>query len=192
MDTDLVKEEQPTERALGVYWNVQKDALCFQVNLREKPRNRRGMLSMLSSFYDPLGLISPSILKGRLILQELCQEGLHWDKKVSEEYVKKWEAWKRKLYGLEKLSLGRCIKPSNFCKIVNISLHNFSDASEIGYGQCSYLRVVDENENIHCSLIMGKARVAPKRFASIPRLELVAVLSVIISNMIKKVTAATT
>ena len=145
------------------------------------------MFSWLSFFYDPVGLVSSFILKGRLILQELYQEGLNWNNGVSEEYVKKWEAWKRELYDLEKLSLRRCIKPSNFRKIVKISLHNFSDASEIDYGQCSYLRVVDENENIHCSLIMGKARVAPKMFASIPRLELVAaVLSVKISNMIKK------
>ena len=58
-------------------------------------------------------------------------------------------------------------------------MHNFSDVSELGYEQCSYLKVVDENENIHCSLIMGKARVAPKTFVSIPRLELLAaVLSV--------------
>ena len=99
--------------------------------------------------------------------------------------MKKWEAWKRELYDLEKLSLGRCIKPSDFRKIVNISLHNFSDASEIGYGECSYLRVVDENENIYCSLIMGKERVDPKKLVSIPRLELVAaVLSVKISNII--------
>ena len=32
-DTDLIEEELPTERALGVYWNVEKDALCFKVNL---------------------------------------------------------------------------------------------------------------------------------------------------------------
>ena len=88
-DTDLLKEELPRERALGVYWNVEKDALCFQVNLKEKPRIRRGMLSMLSSFYNPLGLVLPFMLKGRLILQELWQEGLHWDKQVSEKYVKK-------------------------------------------------------------------------------------------------------
>ena len=49
-DTDLVKEELPTERALGVYLNVEKDALCFKVNLKEKPRNPSGMLSMLNSF----------------------------------------------------------------------------------------------------------------------------------------------
>ena len=46
---------------------------------------------------------------------------------------------------------------------------------------------MDENENIQCSLIMGKAKVAPKKFVSIPKLELVAaVLSVKTSNMIKK------
>ena len=46
---------------------------------------------------------------------------------------------------------------------------------------------MDENENLHCSLIMEKARVAPTKFLSIPRLDLLAaVLSVEISNMIKK------
>ena len=88
-DTDLVKEELPTERALWIYSNVQKDALCYKVNLKEKPRNGRGMLSIMSSFYDPLGLVSPFILKGRLILEELRKEGVHWDKQISEEYVKK-------------------------------------------------------------------------------------------------------
>ena len=52
------------------------------------------MLSIMSSFYDPLGLVSPFILKGRLILEELRKEGVHWDKQISEEYVKKQEAWK--------------------------------------------------------------------------------------------------
>ena len=42
------------------------------------------------------------------------------------------------------------IKPSNFCKIISVSLHNFYDTSEIGHGQCSYLRVV----------VMEKAKLA--------------------------------
>ena len=36
------------------------------------------MLSELSSVYDPLGLASPFILKGRRITQKLCQ-GIVWD-----------------------------------------------------------------------------------------------------------------
>ena len=122
------------------------------------------MLSMLSSFYDPLGLALPFILKRRSILQELCQEGLQRDKQVSKEYVKKWKAWKRESCDLEKISLGRCIKHSNFYKSVSILLHNFSDVSEIGYEQCRYLRNLNEIENMHCSLIMGKPRVVPKSF----------------------------
>ena len=74
---------------MRLYWNVEKVDFYFKVNLKEISRNRKGMLSMLSSFYDPLVLASPIILKGRLILQELCEKGLHWDNQVSEEYVKK-------------------------------------------------------------------------------------------------------
>ena len=74
-DTDVVNEELPTERALGVHWDVEKDQLCFKLNLKTGNITRRGMLSTLISYYDPLGLASPFILKGRKILQYLCQEG---------------------------------------------------------------------------------------------------------------------
>ena len=75
-DADLVNEELPIERALGVHWNVEKDQLRFKLNLKARNITRRGMLSTLTSFYDPLGLASPFILRGRKILQDLCQEGL--------------------------------------------------------------------------------------------------------------------
>ena len=35
-----------------------------------------GLLSMLSSVYDPLGLGAPFMLKGRQIIQQLCQDKL--------------------------------------------------------------------------------------------------------------------
>ena len=62
-----------------------------------------------------------------------------------------------------------------------------SDASQVGYGQCSYLRLVDENGRIHCSLVMGKARVAPLKTVTIPRLELTAAtVSVRVASMLKE------
>ena len=49
------------------------------------------------------------------------------------------------------------------------------------------VRLVDEYGHIHCTLMVAKARVAPRRFASIPRLELVAAISTRkISTLIKK------
>lgn len=68
--------------------------------------------------------------------------------------------------------------------MISTQLHHFSDASTTGYGQCSYVRVVDDKGQIHCSLIMGKARVAPLKMVTIPRLELTAaVVSVRVSDI---------
>ena len=49
-----------------------------------------------------------------------------------------------------------------------------SDSSTTGYGQCSYLRLVDEHVTVHVSFQMEWARVTPKKTVSIPRLELAA------------------
>ena len=116
-DTDLVKEEPPMERASRVNWNVEKDTLFQGEAVGETKKLER--YAMLSSFYDSLGLASPFILKGRLILQKLCQEELQCGKQASEEYVKNWEAWERELYDLEKISFGRCIKPWNYDTNIN-------------------------------------------------------------------------
>ena len=151
-DTDLVNEELPTERALGVHWNVEKDQLCFKLSLKTENIARRGTLSTLSSFYDTLGLASPFILRGKKILQDLCQEGLKWNETISEMYQRKWECWKKDLIGLEKVEFKRCIKSGGFGKIVHISLHSFSDASELGYGESCYeYGLVDEYGHIHCT-----------------------------------------
>ena len=71
---------------------------------------------------------------------------------------------------LEQLDILRNFKPTHFGRSVTAQLHNMSDASETGYGQCSYLRLVDENSRILCALVLGKARVAPLRSVTIPRL----------------------
>ena len=57
-----------------------------------------------------------------------------------------------------------------------MELHHFSDASQSGYGQCSYLRLTDDKGRIQCSLVMGKSRVTPLKPITVPRLELTAAL----------------
>ena len=65
-----------------------------------------------------------------------------------------------------------------------MTLHHFSNTSKEGYGQVLYLKLVDTENKIHCALVMGKSRVAPLKFVSIPRLELTAAtLSVKISKL---------
>ena len=94
---------------------------------------KRKLLSIISSIYDPLGLASPFVLEGRQFLQALCNQQVQWDDIVGPELRKYLERWEQKLKDVEDICISRCIKPFMFGKIVETSLHHFSDASEKGY-----------------------------------------------------------
>ena len=175
-DLDLHSGILPIERALGVQWCVESDTFQFRIVLQDKPLTRRGILSTISSVYDPLGFLAPVTLTGRQILQSLCRDRSDWDDPVPASLRSKWERWRSSLQHLEKLKIQRYYKPHTFGELTSVQLHHFSDASDHGYGQCSYLRLTDDTGQVHCSFVMGKARVTPLRPVTIPRLELTAVL----------------
>jgi len=56
-----------------------------------------------------------------------------------------------------------------------------------GYGQCSYLRLINTASQVHCALIMGKSRVSPLKQFTVPRLELTAAtVSAKVSHMLQE------
>ena len=68
-----------------------------------------------------------------------------------------------------------------------VELHHFCDASEIGFGTVSYLRIIYNDGTTSCSFVMGKSRNAPIRAPTIPRLELQsALLAVRMNRMIQR------
>ena len=184
---DITKDTLPVERALGVQWCVESDTLQFRVELKDQPLTRRGILSTVSSVFDRLGMLAPLILVGKVILQELCRDGADWDDEVPEPLRARWERWRTDLPLLSNLKISRCYKPEGFGQLKSVELHHFSDASKDAYGQCSYLRLVNRSDQIHCSLVMAKSRVAPLKPVTIPRLELTAALvSVKISAILQR------
>ena len=44
----------PNDEALGIGGNIEKDTFSFKINLDRKPMMRSGLLSMISSIYNPL------------------------------------------------------------------------------------------------------------------------------------------
>ena len=54
-------------------WDVESDAFTFSAVLKPQPTTRRGILSVVSSVYDPLGFLAPVVLSAKQILQELCK-----------------------------------------------------------------------------------------------------------------------
>ena len=120
----------------------------FDVNFKNKPYTKRGMLSTVSSIYDHLGLLSPFVLEGRQIIHMLSLSQLACDDPVDKDVQEKWIKWKLSLKKLQEIKLDRCYRPKGFGKMVSCSLHYFSDASESGYGQATYLRLVDTAEKV--------------------------------------------
>ena len=138
-----IKDQNLSEKALGICWNLRQDIFSFKLKLEARTLTWRVMLSMISSIYNPLGFAALFILEERRILQVLCNQGIQWDSEVSSVVKKDWRNWVTMLKHTEKLHVRRCIKPDNFGKVVNVILHHFSNTSELGYGQCSYIRMVN-------------------------------------------------
>ena len=186
-DLDLRHDVLPVQRSLGTYWCIETDTIGFRIELKDKPLTRRGILSTVSSVYDPLGIVAPVILVGKQLLQELCHDGIEWDDPVPSHVHSQWEKWRSELPLLEKITIARCVKPPTFGEPVVTELHSFSDASDVGLGQVTYLRLVNNSNQIHVSFLMGKARVAPLKPMSTPRRELTAaVISANVASMLSR------
>lgn len=182
---DLNQQDMPISRALGVQWSPQTDTLNFEVMLVQKEATRRGLLSVVSSLFDPLGFVSPFVLPAKMLLQDICRKGLGWDEPIDDASLQTWQRWLSELGRLNEWSIKRCMKCDLKAEVVDRQLHVFSDASDKGYGMCAYLRQEDKEGNLQVSLVFARSRVAPIKYVSVPRLELTAaVMAARLSSMI--------
>ncbi|XP_064641320.1 uncharacterized protein LOC135496114 [Lineus longissimus] len=178
-DLDLDSDVLPTERALGLIWDVDKDQFKPSIAVNDRPLTRRGVLSILSSVYDPLGLVSPFVLEARMIFEDLCRAKLTWDEEMPREHLERWSRWREDLPRLANFSVPPCLRSDELGTVIHSQLHHFADASQGGLGATSYLRQEDVNGRVHCSLVMSKAKLAPLKTTTIPRLELTAAIEAV-------------
>ena len=57
-DFKLDTDPWPTERTLGMIWDTESDCSKYAVTIKPESTSRKGVLSVVHSIYDPLGLIS--------------------------------------------------------------------------------------------------------------------------------------
>lgn len=60
---DFAVDSLPTQRSLGLNWNLESDSLLFKISKDSKSYTRRGVLSTINSIFDPLGFLSPVIVQ---------------------------------------------------------------------------------------------------------------------------------
>ena len=178
---DVHRDPLPEQQSLGLLWNIDIDAFTIKVVKPEKPFTRRGMMSTVFSVFDPLGIAAPVVIVGRIMLQQIVamnratkEPVIDWDDPLPKELWAKWFNWCGDLHLPEGVQVPRCYVPSGFGPVTRRELHAFSDASQKGLGQVTFLRSISNSGQINVSFVTGKARVAPLKVVSIPRLELTA------------------
>ena len=170
-------------RTLGVAWNTNSDEFLMKVDLPSKPFNRRGIIAVVNSLYDPLGIVNPVTLKGKLIQRKImlhtkdsADEENAWDTQLPSEHNFEWEKWRSSLDSIESIRLPRSVIPEMFGEIVSCKMHIFSDASNAALGTVAYYRLVDSNNTIHVSYLASASKLVPRCAKSMPRMELCAAL----------------
>ena len=86
---DLKEAKSILHPVLGVRLNVEEDSFQIDVNVKDKPLIRRGVLSQVSAVFDPLGFAAPIILKlvicwSNWILNLICPSELKVDRYFSD------------------------------------------------------------------------------------------------------------
>ncbi|UYV71441.1 hypothetical protein LAZ67_8003210 [Cordylochernes scorpioides] len=175
---DVTSDTYPFERAeiskvLGVCWDKREDCLSCEIPVAIPPKiTKRSILSCLAQIYDPIGFLSPILIKPKILLQKAWTLKLAWDDELDRHYKDELSLWFDDL----QLHKGMAI-PRNFNPLMvpqkDWQIHTFVDASSEAYAAVVFLRTrVGDKVEVH--MMAAKSRVAPLKRPTIPRLELLA------------------
>ena len=169
-DEDKTKSENV--KVLGMEWNTVTDTINVPSNNADTKsvKTKRQLLSVIASFYDPMGYFSPVVLKAKSLLQRVWKLDISWDDDLPEEITSQWVKIAAEMTEASATEIPR--GAMSWTPNSQYELHVFCDASKEGYGTVAYLREIGGSVNV----IFSKTRVAPVKELSIPRLELLAVL----------------
>lgn len=164
---ELDSEDNPS-RLLGLVWDKREDMLEIQAQIQgEQAPTKRSILSQLSSIYDPLGIISLTMVEGKQIYREVYDEKVGWNTEVNSVNSRDWLKWSSQLRNIKvPRSVARDIS-----KIRAVHLHAFADASNIACSAVT-VAVVEHSTGFVKVLLTSKSRIS-KCNTSISRLELV-------------------
>ena len=168
------------DRILGVRWDATSDQLIFNFedvaqSAVEPNPTKRHVVTIIGKFYDPLGFMSPIIIRFKIFFQELCGPKLDWDEPLSGKLLKKWHSLVADLQESQPISVPRSYLANIHQAVDTYSLCGFCDASVNAYAAVVYL-VIKTSTGHSVRFVVSKTRVAPVKTQTIPRLELLSAL----------------
>lgn len=175
--------DQSEVSILGLSWFPREDILGVRFKSEDYHVSgnvsRRKAVSIISKTFDPLGVFSPVLIRGKLLLQEFWREGKNWDTPSSDELSRKFCEYVGDLKRLTTVKIPRQISDGKLD-----SIFAFCDASEKAYSAVLYARCFVGGE-FHCRFICSKTRVSPLKVLTVPKLELQA--AKLLSELVKRV-----
>ena len=181
-------------KVLGVRWAVQSDELVFDLGDILKLANqveptKRQVVSLVSRFYDPLGILSPVIVPFKIFFQELSKLKQGWDQSLSGETLTRWKFLLKGLKTDGPIVIPRCysvaLPKESFSSTYRLC--GFCDASAQAYAAVVYL-VINTNTTAATTLVCSKTLISPLQKLTIPRLELMS--AVLLARLINSVSEA--
>lgn len=96
-------------KVLGIIWESLDDEFRFEYNRESvcESITKRTILSEIASLFDPLGLLGPITVVGKIILQDVWQSGVGWDESLPEHIHERWLRLRYQLPFLNKLRVPR-------------------------------------------------------------------------------------
>jgi hypothetical protein len=105
---------------------------------------KRGILSKLAKIYDPLGLVFPTTLVGKLIYRDVCDAKLPWDASLPLPLTKRWKEWND---SLETFTVPRSLAPHRQ-SVSEVTLHGFG-GRKLSWSMRSSLRRCQSRRRNH-------------------------------------------
>lgn len=178
---DFIPQEDKADlesvKVLGHFWDAKRDLLSLRAanaNLRVQDVTKRNVLKGIASIFDPLGLLSPVVLSGKVLLQDLWRISFDWDDIVTEDDGLKLERILSDIEQINTIQIERCLY-KKVKENEEKSLVCFCDASEKAYAAVVY-PLVSSGQMSNPDLVFSKTRLSPVKKLTIPKLELLTVV----------------
>ena len=134
------------------------------------------VLSYLSRLFDPLGIAAPFVMWIKCLFQDLWRTVFSGMMSYRPSFVFSSSGGLMALQVLQQWSIPGSYTGTGWSNIRSLALHAFGDVSPRGYGPCVYLVAEKEDGSVVPSLVIAKAKLAPLKTVTLPRLELLACL----------------
>ena len=144
------------------------------------------IVSVVSLFYDPLGLVTPVTVHLKVFIQKLCESVAEWDQLITGDNLQRWRSLVQDLQEVPTVTIPRYLFEDIAGEFGPCELWGFCDASMTAYAAVVYI-VARDGTSKGVKFITSKTRVAPTQTQIIPSLRLELLSALLLARLITSV-----